>query len=90
LAHEWSRNNLAFQLQLAMPVRYKDVLLDCGYRIDVLVENQLILEWKSIEKQLGLHESQLLTYMKLAERKVGLFMNFNVIKLNEGIRRFVL
>ena len=90
MAHEWSRNNLAFQLQLAMPVRYKDVLLDCGYRIDVLVENQLILEWKSIEKQLGLHESQLLTYMKLAERKVGLFMNFNVIKLNEGIRRFVL
>ena len=90
MAHELSRNNIAFQLQLALPVRYKDVLLDCGYRIDVLVENQLILEWKSIEKQLGLHESQLLTYMKLAERKVGLFMNFNVIKLNEGIRRFVL
>lgn len=66
LAHELSRNNIAFQLQLAQPVRYKDVLLDCGYRIDVLVENQLIIELKSVEKLLGIHEPQLLTYTKLA------------------------
>jgi GxxExxY protein len=90
LAHELSRNNIAFQLQLAQPVRYKDVLLDCGYRIDVLVENQLIIELKSVEKLLGIHEAQLLTYMKLAEIKIGLLMNFNVIKLKEGIKRFVL
>ena len=90
LAHELSRNNIAFQLQLAQPVRYKDVLLDCGYRIDVLVENQLIIELKSVEKLLGIHEAQLLTYMKLVEIKIGLLMNFNVIKLKEGIKRFVL
>ena len=90
LAHELSRNNIAFQLQLAQPVRYKDVLLDCGYRIDILVENQLIVELKSVEKLLGIHEAQLLTYMKLAEIKTGLLMNFNVTKLKEGIKRFVL
>ena len=90
LAHELSRDNIGFQLQLAQPVRYKDVLLDCGYRIDVLVENQLIIELKSVEKLLGIHEAQLLTYMKLAEIKIGLLMNFNVIKLKEGIKRFVL
>ena len=61
LAHELSRNNIAFQLQLAQPVRYKDVLLDCGYRIDVLVEDRLIIELKSAEKLLGIHEAQLLT-----------------------------
>lgn len=90
LAHELSRNNIAFQLQLAQPVRYKDVLLDCGYRIDILIENQLIIELKSVEKLLGIHEAQLLTYMKLAEMKLGLLMNFNVSKLKEGIKRFVL
>ena len=90
LAHELCRNNIAFQLQLAQPVRYKDVLLDCGYRIDVLVENQLIIELKSVEKLLGIHEAQLLTYMKLAEKKIGLLVNLNVTKLKEGIKRFVL
>ncbi len=90
LAHELSRNNIGFQLQLAQPVRYKDILLDCGYRLDVLVENQIIIELKSVERLLGIHEAQLLTYMKLAEIKIGLLMNFNVTKLKEGIKRFVL
>ncbi len=90
LAHELSRTNIAFQRQLAQRVRYKDVLLDCGFRIDVLVENQLIIELKSVEKLLGIHEAQLLTYMKLAGMKIGLLMNFNVNKLKEGIKRFVL
>ncbi len=90
LAHELSRNIIGFQLQLAQPVRYKDILLDCGYRIDVLVENQIIIELKSVEKLLGIHEAQLLTYMKLAEIKIGLLMNFNVTKLKEGIKLFVL
>jgi GxxExxY protein len=61
LPHELSRNNIAFQLQLALPVRYQDVPLDCGSRMDVLVENQLIIELKSVERLLGLHEAQLLT-----------------------------
>jgi GxxExxY protein len=90
LAHELSRNRIAFQLQVEQPVRHKDVRLDCGYRIDILIENQLILELKSVEKLLGIHEAQLLTYMKLAEIKIGLLMNFNVSKLKEGIKRFVL
>ena len=90
LAHEWSRNNIALQLQLAGPVRYKEVLLDCGYRVDVLVENLLMIELKGIEKLVGIHEAPLLTSMKLAEIKVGLLMNFNVTKLKEGIKRFVL
>ncbi len=90
LAHELSRNNIGFQLQLAQPVRYKDILLDCGYRLDVLVENQIIIELKSVERLLGIHEAQLLTYMKLAEIKIGLLMNFNVTKLKEGIKRFLL
>ena len=90
LAHKLSRNSIAFQLQLAQPVRYKAVLLDCGYRVDVLVENQLMIALKSIEKILGMHEAPLLTSMKLAEIKVGLPMNFNITKLKEGIKRFVL
>ena len=61
LAHELSRHNMAFQLQLEQPIRYKDILLDCGYRIDVLVEKQLIVELKSVEKRLGIHEALLLT-----------------------------
>ena len=89
LAYELSRNRITFQLQLAQPVQYKDARLDCGYRIDLLVENQLIVELKSVEKILGIHEARLLTYMKLAEIKIGLLMNVNVT-LKEGIKRFVL
>jgi GxxExxY protein len=90
LAHELSRNEIAFQLQLVLPVQYKDVRLDCGYRIDILVENQLIIELKSVEEIKGIHEAQLLTYRKLAGVKIGLLMNFNVTKLKDGIKRFVL
>ncbi len=90
LAHELSRNGIAFQLQHSLPVQYKDVRLDCGYRIDILVENQLIVELKSVEQIKGIHEAQLLTYMKLAGLKIGLLINFNVTKLKDGIKRFVL
>ncbi len=90
LAHELSRYGIGLQLQLALPVQYKDVRLDCGYRIDILVENQLIVELKSVEEIRGIHEAQLLTYMKLSGMKIGLLMNFNVTKLKDGIKRFVL
>ena len=90
LAHELNRNGIAFQLQHPQPVQYKDVRLDCGYRIDVLVENELIVELKSVEEVKGIHEAQLLTYMKLAGVKIGLLINFNVTKLKDGIKRFVL
>ena len=90
LAHELQRNGITFQLQHPQPVRYKDVRLDCGYRIDILVENKLILEFKSVEKIKGIHEAQLLTYMKLAGVKVGLLINFNNTKLKDDIKRYVL
>ena len=72
------------------PVRYKDIRLDCGYRIDVFVENKLIIEIKSVEKIKSIHEAQLLTYMKLAGVKIGLLINFNQIMLKDGLKRFVL
>ena len=90
LAHELNRNAISFQLQHPQPVQYKDVRLDCGYRIDILVENELIVELKSVEEIKGIHQAQLLTYMKLSGVKTGLLINFNVTKLKDGIKRFVL
>ena len=90
LAHELRINDIAFQIQHSQQVEYKGVQLDCGYRIDILVENELILELKSVEEIKRIHEAQLLTYMKLAGVKIGLLMNFNVLKLKDGIKRFVL
>jgi GxxExxY protein len=90
LAHELSRNGITFQLEYPLPVQYKDIRLDCGYRIDLLVENQLIVEIKSVELIKAIHEAQLLTYMKLAGMKVGLLINFNNTRLKDGINRFVL
>ena len=90
LAHELRLNNIEFQLQQPLPVEYKGVRLDCGYRVDLLVENRLIVELKSVERLIGVHEAQLLTYMKLAGKRTGLLMNFNVALLKDGIKRFVL
>lgn len=74
---------------MVLPVPYKSARLDCGYRVDLLVHNLLIVELKSVDRVLGLHEAQLLTYMKLAKIKVGLLINFNVMVLKDGIKRFV-
>ena len=90
LAHELSLSRIAFQLQYPQPVQYKGIQLDCGYRIDMLIEDQLIIELKSVEEIKGIHEAQLLTCMKLAGIKTGLLINFNVTKLKNGIKRFVL
>ena len=90
LAHELKLNGIAFRLQWPLPVAYKEVQLDCGYRVDVLVEDALILELKSVEQVKEIHEAQLLTYMKLARIGIGMLINLNVRRLREGIRRFVL
>ena len=90
LAHELMLNGIAFRLQHPQPVAYKGVRLDCGYRVDVLVEDALILELKSVEEIKGVHQAQLLTYMKLAGVKTGLLINFNVTMLKNGIKRCVL
>ena len=90
LAHELHRNGIRFQLQHPLPVTYKDIRLDCGYRIDVLIEENLILELKCVDAIKPIHEAQLLTYMKLAGVKTGLLINFASTKLKHGIKRFVL
>ena len=90
LAHELSLNGIACHLQKPIPVSYKGVNLDCGYRIDMLVDDRLIIELKSVERLLPIHEAQLLTYMRLAKLSVGLLINFNVKYLKDGIKRFVL
>jgi GxxExxY protein len=73
-----------------MPIEYKGLTIECGYRIDLLVENILVVELKSAEKLLPIHAAQLLTYMQLGKFKTGLLMNFNTMKLKDGLKRFVL
>jgi len=72
-----------------IPLVFEDVKLDCGYRIDILVENKLVLELKSVEALTDIHLAQILTYMKLGGYRFGLLMNFNVLRLKNGIRRIV-
>ena len=90
LAQEFRLSGLSFKIQHPQPVEYKGIHLDCGYRIDLLVEDELIIELKSVDQLKGIHEAQLLTYMKLAGIRTGLLMNFNVVRLKDGIKRFVL
>jgi len=89
LCKELSLRNVDFSRQKEIPIEYKGVKLDCGYRIDVLVEDVLILELKSCETILPIHEAQLLTYLKLSNLNVGLIINFNVPVLKNGIKRMV-
>ena len=81
---------IPFKAEYPVPVAYKGVELDCGYRIDLLVDGRLIVELKTVEELLPLHEAQLLTYMKLSGIRIGLLMNFNVQLLKKGIKRMVL
>lgn len=90
MAHELSLAGVAFQIQPALPVEYKGLKLDCGYRIDLLIQNSLIVELKSVAQLLPIHEAQLLTYLKLSRVRVGLLINFNVTRLKDGLKRFVL
>ena len=90
LAHELAQAGIDFKIQQAFPVQYKGIRLDCGYRVDVLVQDKLILELKSVDAILGIHQAQLLTYMKLSGIKIGLLINFNVSRLKAGISRLVL
>ena len=90
LACELSRADIAFQMEVPLPVRYKEMLLDCGYRIDLLVSSDLIVEIKSNETLLSIHQAQILICMRLAKIPLGLLINFNVTKLKNGIKRFVL
>jgi GxxExxY protein len=88
--HELHLRGLAFQRQVELPVSYKGLKLDCGYRLDVVVGDAVIVELKSIEHILPIHHAQLLTYLRLMGKKVGLLINFNVSVLKNGIVRRVL
>jgi GxxExxY protein len=90
LAYELSLAGLAFELQKALPLQYKAIRLNCEFRTDCIVEQKLIIEAKAVESLLPIHEAQLLTYMRLANISIGLLINFNVTKLKNGIKRFVL
>ena len=90
LCLEMVRRGIAFERQKALPVIYKGTLVDCAYRLDIVVEGTVILELKSVETLSRLHEAQLLTYLKLSGIKIGLLLNFNVQVLGNGIRRIVL
>lgn len=81
---------LSFERQLPLPVKYKAVRLDCGYELDIVVEKQLILELKTVEKLLPVHDAQLLTYLKLSGIKRGLLLNFFTPLLKDGLKRIVL
>jgi GxxExxY protein len=87
LAYELRKRGLQVATQVALPVRYDDVELEVGYRLDLLVESQVIVELKSVEKMIPLYEAQLLSYLKLSGRKIGLLINFNVVRLKDGIQR---
>jgi GxxExxY protein len=88
--HELHLRGLNFRRQVELPVAYKGLKLDCGYRLDVVVENAVIVELKSVEQISPIHHAQLLTYLRLAGKKVGLLINFNVAVLKDGIVRRVL
>ncbi len=90
LAHELTLAGITFQLQCPLPLAYKGIRLDCGYRVDFLIEKQLIVELKSVEELLPVHDAQLLTYLRLAHLHTGLLINFNVPRLKQGLKRLSL
>jgi GxxExxY protein len=90
LCHELHLRGLSFKCQVDLPVSYKGLQLDCGYKIDLIVNDEVVVELKSVERILPVHEAQLLTYLKLSGRRVGLLINFNSSLLTQGIIRRVL
>ncbi|MBD3337723.1 MAG: GxxExxY protein [Candidatus Lokiarchaeota archaeon] len=90
LCHELHLSNLSFERQKALPVIYKGIQLDCGYRLDIVVANAIIIELKTVIKVEPIHQAQLLTYLKLSHLKLGLLINFNVPVLKDGIKRMVI
>ena len=90
LCFELKSHKIPFKRQVPLPVSYKSVYLECGYRVDVVLADRLILELKTVEKILPIHEAQLLTYLKLSGIRTGLLLNFYTTLLKDGIKRMVL
>ena len=89
MVFELAQAGLKVEQQKPLPIVYREVKLECGYRLDLMIENEVIIEIKSIEKLMPIHQAQLLSYLKLSECKVGLLINFNVKVLKDGIKRVV-
>jgi GxxExxY protein len=89
LCYELSQRGLRFQRQVELPVSYKGIKLDCGFRMDLVVEDSVVLELKTVDQLLPIHSAQLLTYLKLSGKKLGLLINFNEPVLKEGLKRLV-
>ncbi len=90
LCFELKSSGIDHRRQVPLPVVYKDVRLDCGYRMDIVVEHTLVVEIKAIERVTPVHEAQMLTYLRLSGLQIGLLLNFNSVTLRQGLRRFVL
>lgn len=88
LSYELKSAGFSIERQVPVPIVYKDIKLEYGYRIDILVQGSVVLELKSIEGFLPVHEAQILTYMKFSNKTIGLLINFNVIRLKDGIKRY--
>ncbi len=89
LYHELINEGLKVEKEKPMPIIYKDIKLDHGYRLDLLVENKVVIEIKTVDTLIDVHTAQILTYLKLGDYKLGLLINFNVPLLKEGIKRYV-
>ena len=89
VCYELSRMGLSFTREVHLPLSYKGLQLDCSYRVDLLVEDAVLVELKSIEQVLPIHSAQLLTYLRASHKQVGLLINFNVLVLKDGIKRIV-
>ena len=88
--HELNINRISFERQKPLPLEYKGIKLDCGYRMDIVVDNKVVIELKCVDKITPVHEAQILTYLKLSKIKVGLIINFYTEVLKNGIKRLVL
>lgn len=90
LCHEFESHVVPYARQVELPIQYNDLQISCGYRADIIVADQVILEIKSVDRLLPIHESQLLTYLRVGKHRIGLLINFNTISLKDGLRRCVL
>jgi GxxExxY protein len=90
LCFELKQNGIDHRRQVALPIRYKGFTLDCGYRMDIVVGGELVIEIKAVDRLLPIHDAQMLTYLRLSGHKIGLLMNFNSVVLKDGLKRIVL
>ena len=87
LCYELSQAGLSFERQVSLPVIYKQVKLDCGYRLDIVVESQIIIEVKAVDQIISIHEAQLLSYLRMLNKRLGLILNFHSTVMKSGIKR---